>query len=152
MKKLILKTAIFGTSLILLSFGENPKNESKNEVKQENQISVSATKMNILYVGLDNPLDIAIPNESSENISVSIDNGTVEKSLSANKTKIDLLSTENTADITITSEAATWAINSSATWAKLSVTSGIKGTFLVSVTANGYRSVGGFVIPSKAIK
>jgi hypothetical protein len=79
MKKTILTTLILGTSLSLYCLGENPKNSEKNEVKQENQLSVSATKMNILYVGLDNPLDIAIPNESSENISVSIDNGTVEK-------------------------------------------------------------------------
>jgi hypothetical protein len=79
MKKTILTTFVLGTSLFVYSFGENPKNSEKNEAKQENQLSVSATKMNILYVGLDNPLDIAIPNESSENISVIIDNGTVEK-------------------------------------------------------------------------
>lgn len=63
------------------------------------------------------------------------DTGTVEKSLSANTAKIDLKGTEDGADITITSEAASWAISSSETWAKLSVTTGTKGTFLVRLTA-----------------
>ncbi|MEI7596340.1 MAG: GldM family protein [Bacteroidota bacterium] len=42
-------------------------------------LSVSATKMNVLYIGLDNPLDIAICNVKPETISVSIDNGEIVK-------------------------------------------------------------------------
>lgn len=66
----------------------------------------------------------------------STDTDTVVKALSANTAKIDLKGTEDSADLTITSEAASWAIKSSETWAKLSVATGIKGTFLVKVTAD----------------
>lgn len=79
MKNSIIVAAVLGSSLCLLSFGLDPKSSEKNEVKSENQISVSATKMNILYVGLENPLDIAIPDQNSDNISVTIDNGTITK-------------------------------------------------------------------------
>ncbi|MBS7256200.1 cellulase family glycosylhydrolase [Flavobacterium branchiicola] len=57
------------------------------------------------------------------------------KSLTANTAKIDFESKESVFDITVNSEASSWIITSSETWAKPSVTAGAKGTVLVRVTA-----------------
>lgn len=37
---------------------------------------VSPTKMNVLYIGVDNPVSISVPGVPSENLQVSLDNGT----------------------------------------------------------------------------
>ncbi|WP_281231501.1 cellulase family glycosylhydrolase [Flavobacterium gelatinilyticum] len=60
---------------------------------------------------------------------------TTIKSLTASTTKIDFDSKENVSDITVNSEAASWTIASSASWVKVSQTSGTKGSVIVRITA-----------------
>jgi hypothetical protein len=40
---------------------------------------VAAEKMNVLYIGVDNPLSIAVPNDSDDNVTVSMENGDIRK-------------------------------------------------------------------------
>ena len=42
-------------------------------------MTVSPTKMNVFYHGLDNPVSISVPGISANNISVSMTNGTIQK-------------------------------------------------------------------------
>lgn len=81
MKKSIFTVFILCGFISLNSFREHPNSKKtlKNEEKNLGQLAVSATKMNILYIGLDNPLDIAVSNENSNLISVETDNGTIVK-------------------------------------------------------------------------
>ena len=58
------------------------------------------------------------------------------KLLTASTAKIDFDSKENTSDITINSEAATWTLTSSANWLKVSQTTGTKGSIIVRITAS----------------
>ena len=46
----------------------------------ENLVVVSADKMNVLYIGIDNPVSIAVPGIASDKIKVSINNGTISGS------------------------------------------------------------------------
>ena len=43
-------------------------------------VTISPTKMNVLYFGLPNPVSISVPGVSSQNIEVSVTNGRYEKS------------------------------------------------------------------------
>ena len=70
------------TILSMLSFNENSNSINEHQTKDNDQVAVSATKMNVLYVGIENPLDIAVANENNENISVTTDNGIVTKNSS----------------------------------------------------------------------
>lgn len=45
----------------------------------ENQLVVAANKMNVLYVGIDNPVSIAVAGISNDKLKVSIKNGTITK-------------------------------------------------------------------------
>lgn len=42
-------------------------------------VVVSPTAMNVLYVGLDNPIDISVPGVGSDGISATMNNGTIRK-------------------------------------------------------------------------
>lgn len=42
-------------------------------------MTVSPTKMNVFYMGLDNPVSISVPGISTNNLSVSITNGSIQK-------------------------------------------------------------------------
>src|SRR5690606_9217644 len=42
--------------------------------------TISATKMNVFYLGLDNPVDISAPGVAKDQISASITNGSISKS------------------------------------------------------------------------
>ena len=57
------------------------------------------------------------------------------KTLTADVSKIDFEAKGNAASVTVTTDAKTWTIASSADWIQLSKTSGTKGTGLVSITA-----------------
>jgi len=41
--------------------------------------TISATKMNVLYLGLANPIEVAVPGVASENLQVNFSNGRIEK-------------------------------------------------------------------------
>src|SRR5664279_4244911 len=49
-------------------------------ISSAQKFSISADRNNILYVGLDNPLTIAVENYPSNSIIVETDNGTIEGS------------------------------------------------------------------------
>jgi gliding motility-associated protein GldM len=49
-----------------------------NVSKQNKIIAVSPTKMNVLYIGVDNPIQIAICDVPAKYITATIDNGTIE--------------------------------------------------------------------------
>ena len=42
-------------------------------------VAVAATKFNILYVGVDNPIKIAVENVKDKDVSVSVNPGKIEK-------------------------------------------------------------------------
>ncbi|HBJ76407.1 MAG TPA: gliding motility protein GldM [Porphyromonadaceae bacterium] len=46
----------------------------------EPMATVSATKMNLLYLGIDNPISISVPGVSNEKISATMTNGTLKRS------------------------------------------------------------------------
>lgn len=43
-------------------------------------VTISPTKMNVLYMGIPNPIKVSVPGVASQNLSVSISNGRIEKS------------------------------------------------------------------------
>jgi len=43
-------------------------------------VTISPTKMNVLYFGIPNPVKVSVPGIASENLSVSVSNGRIEKS------------------------------------------------------------------------
>jgi len=43
-------------------------------------VTISPTKMNVLYLGIANPIKVSVPGIASENLSVSVSNGRLEKS------------------------------------------------------------------------
>jgi gliding motility-associated protein GldM len=43
-------------------------------------VTISATKMNVLYMGIPNPVKVSVPGVASENLEISITNGRFEKS------------------------------------------------------------------------
>lgn len=55
----------------------------------ENSAVVSADKMNVLYIGIDNPVSIAVPGISSDKLKVSINNGTITGSNGKYIVKVD---------------------------------------------------------------
>ena len=63
MKKLLL-VSLFSSSLLLFS-------------QNSNHSVISADKMNIMYVGVENPISVAVPDFSCEDLSISVSNGTV---------------------------------------------------------------------------
>lgn len=64
----------------IFSYGQTDSTSAaKPDVIKPNQIAISAEKLNILYFGIDNPIEIAICDVNSENISATIDNGTITK-------------------------------------------------------------------------
>lgn len=44
---------------------------------QETPVAIALDKMNVLYIGVDNPVTIAVPNVASDKIFVNIDNGSI---------------------------------------------------------------------------
>ena len=57
---------------------------NKYEFEQEYQVgrpsvTISPTKMNVFYLNIPNPISVSVPGVASENLSVSITNGRVEK-------------------------------------------------------------------------
>ncbi|MBC8005136.1 MAG: hypothetical protein H7X84_06660, partial [Verrucomicrobia bacterium] len=42
-------------------------------------VTISPTKMNVFYLGVANPVEISVPGVASENLSVSVSNGRIEK-------------------------------------------------------------------------
>jgi len=45
----------------------------------QNQFAISPVKMNVLYLGIDNPLSISVSGVPDENVSVAISQGTIRK-------------------------------------------------------------------------
>jgi gliding motility-associated protein GldM len=45
----------------------------------ESSVTVSPTAMNVLYAGIDNPIDISVPGVGSDKVRASMKNGTIEK-------------------------------------------------------------------------
>jgi gliding motility-associated protein GldM len=45
----------------------------------QSQVAISPVKLNVLYLGVDNPLNIAVPGVPAEKISVTINQGTINK-------------------------------------------------------------------------
>ena len=45
----------------------------------ESSVTVSPTAMNVLYAGIDNPIDISVPGVGSDKVRVAMKNGTIEK-------------------------------------------------------------------------
>ena len=78
------KQAIIDSMVSLIdSLQANNDNLKKITSKYQTGVSpavISATKLNVLYIGVDNPISISIPGVSSEKISVSMTNGTINKS------------------------------------------------------------------------
>lgn len=63
---------IFFISLIYSNYLIAQQNQIKNDA------IISVTKMNIIYVGIDNPIEIAVPYTTKKAIKVSCDSGTLE--------------------------------------------------------------------------
>jgi len=62
-----------------LAMAQTTENKAVFNVSKQNKIiAVSPTKMNVLYIGVDNPVQIAICDVPAKYITASIDNGTVE--------------------------------------------------------------------------
>ncbi|TKG92815.1 hypothetical protein EYV94_17730 [Puteibacter caeruleilacunae] len=65
--------------------GDIKENEVITEIKTVHDTiylgepSVTATKMNVLYRGIRNPIDIAVPGIAAENLQISMSNATFEK-------------------------------------------------------------------------
>ncbi|WP_203418306.1 cellulase family glycosylhydrolase [Flavobacterium sharifuzzamanii] len=57
------------------------------------------------------------------------------KTLSASTNKIDFESKENTIEITVNSNGVAWTLSNSASWIKLSSTSGTSGSTIIKITA-----------------
>ena len=61
--------AMLGIAAVLLSF--------QLHAQTENSVVVSADNMNIFYLGIENPVSVAIPGIPSNKIKVSVNNGTI---------------------------------------------------------------------------
>jgi gliding motility-associated protein GldM len=77
MKKIVLILAIALCSTIVFSQVAE-KQTVFNVVRPNKVIAVSPAKMNILYVGVDNPVDIAICDVPAKYITATIDSGSIE--------------------------------------------------------------------------
>ncbi len=76
--KLIMAIAIL-TPCLLCGQGNSTNKVTISENASRDMMSVSVSKLNILYLGIDNPVEIAICDVKSESISATIDNGTITK-------------------------------------------------------------------------
>jgi len=67
-----MKRKLFIPALIIGLYGCN------NEIDSERVLSVSADKMNVLYIGIENSLTIAVSGIASSDLEVTIDNGEIK--------------------------------------------------------------------------
>jgi len=68
------------TLLLLFSNIAKTENNDTDKIKKPNNIlAISTLKFNVLYVGLDNPVEIAVCNINCNQISATIDNGEIKK-------------------------------------------------------------------------
>jgi hypothetical protein len=67
-----MKTFYLMLSLLMIS-------EFLNAQSITNDAVVAAVKMNVLYRGLDNPIEIAVPGVKSDRVDAAISNGTIKK-------------------------------------------------------------------------
>lgn len=68
-----MKTISLTFSLLMLSLTLTSQEIGRDAV-------VASSKMNVLYRGLDNPIEIAVPGVKSDKVSATITNGTIKKS------------------------------------------------------------------------
>jgi hypothetical protein len=68
-----MKTISLTFSLLMLSFTLTSQEIGRDAV-------VASSKMNVLYRGLDNPIEIAVPGVKSDKVSATITDGTIKKS------------------------------------------------------------------------
>jgi|AntAceMinimDraft_17_1070374.scaffolds.fasta_scaffold36315_2 hypothetical protein len=74
-----MKNVFYIILLTAILFCCSPKNQT------EPKLSVAADKMNVLYIGVDNPLTLAISDIPNENIRVTISQGSIKKNESKGK-------------------------------------------------------------------
>jgi hypothetical protein len=67
MKQLIKSMMIFSMTLLCYQFN----------AQTQSDLVISADNMNIFYIGIENPVSIAVPGIQSENLKVSIDEGII---------------------------------------------------------------------------
>ncbi|MDD5569776.1 MAG: GldM family protein [Bacteroidales bacterium] len=66
--------------IVLLMLSNIAKTENNDTIKKHNNVfAVSTSKLNVLYIGLDNPVEIAVCNLNFNQISATIDNGEIKK-------------------------------------------------------------------------
>ena len=85
MKRLILSLFLFS---VVLSLSMAQSNKA---------IAVAASKMNVLYAGIDNPVDIAVEGESNAALQLTISEGTIVKK----KDKSYVVRVQNTGTVTL---------------------------------------------------
>jgi len=68
MKKMFMMTI----SMIMINFIVDGQGTSQDAV-------VAATNMNVLYLGIANPVEVAVPGVLSDNVTVTLSNGTIKK-------------------------------------------------------------------------
>jgi len=78
MKKYISILIIMMSNLLALA-QTNLNKATFNVSKQSKVIAVSPIKMNILYIGVDNPIEIAISDVPAKYITATIENGAIQK-------------------------------------------------------------------------
>lgn len=67
-----MKTICLIFSLLIMPFFVNAQDNSANAV-------VAAAKMNVLYRGVNNPIEVAVPGIPSDKVSIMVTNGTLSK-------------------------------------------------------------------------
>jgi gliding motility-associated protein GldM len=75
MKKIVL---ILALAFSIPATAQNVKNAVFNVSKANKTIAVSPTKMAVFYIGIDNPIDIAICDMPAKYITATVDSGEVE--------------------------------------------------------------------------
>ncbi|MCH2045843.1 MAG: hypothetical protein MK212_17125 [Saprospiraceae bacterium] len=71
---------ITGTEVINIAQSPNPMGNNNNSVTPaEVSVSVVGTKTNVLYIGMDNPIEIVTKDRSTENLKLAIKGGTITK-------------------------------------------------------------------------
>ncbi len=71
---MIMKKSIFYLAVMFMCLNLTPQTNDKPY-----NLAVSAVKMNVFYIGVDNPVDIAVSGIPEENLKVSITGGTISK-------------------------------------------------------------------------
>lgn len=74
------KTAIINVSLKPSALAEVVVEGHASSPYKEVPVAIALDKMNVLYIGVDNPLTIAVPNIPSDQLIVMIDNGSISGS------------------------------------------------------------------------